>query len=329
MTHLEKTELNIGYIPLLDCIAILWAQHKGYFKDEGLDVSLVKEPSWASLRDRLAFGFLDAAHCLSTMVAAASISADQLGVPFKTPLALSHNRAYISLSQKLCYELNIEGNNSPEQTAKKVTQAIQQGQQIQFAQVFNHSIHHYILREWLNLADRDIASKIQFSTLPPPCMVEGIANQVVDGFCVGEPWNIQAEIEGFSCIIGHSQDIIPSQVPDKVLAVSAEWADQHPLSLKALNRAVIKAQQALAYTASDEEIWDLLIQNHIIRFNCDARIHARAYHKILTIVREINAQAISTALDFNWIFQKMKQWEHLQIDDESIDAQANQCIMEP
>ncbi len=28
MSTLEKTELNIGYIPLLDCVAILWAENR-------------------------------------------------------------------------------------------------------------------------------------------------------------------------------------------------------------------------------------------------------------------------------------------------------------
>ena len=86
MSHLvelekvEKTELQLGYIPLLDCVALLWAKHRGFFDDAGLDVTLVKEASWASLRDRLAFGLLDAAHCLSAMLPAAAVGADQIGI---------------------------------------------------------------------------------------------------------------------------------------------------------------------------------------------------------------------------------------------------------
>ena len=60
MHNLEKTELQIGYIPLLDCVAILWAKQRGFFADAGLNVELLKAPSWARLRDRLAFGFMDA-----------------------------------------------------------------------------------------------------------------------------------------------------------------------------------------------------------------------------------------------------------------------------
>ncbi len=68
MSKLEKTQLQLGYIPLLDCIALLWAKQQGFFEEVDLEVTLVKEASWASLRDRLAFGLLDAVHCLSAML---------------------------------------------------------------------------------------------------------------------------------------------------------------------------------------------------------------------------------------------------------------------
>ncbi len=36
-----------------------------------------------------------------------------------------------------------------------------------------------------------------------------IVEQVFDGFCVGEPWNIQAKLEGYSFIVAVSQNVIP------------------------------------------------------------------------------------------------------------------------
>jgi len=42
MSSLEKTELQLGYIPLLDCVALLWAKQRGFFDEEGLDVRLIK-----------------------------------------------------------------------------------------------------------------------------------------------------------------------------------------------------------------------------------------------------------------------------------------------
>ena len=48
MAQLEKSQLHLGYIPLLDCVPLLWAKQRGFFEEVGLDVSLVKEESWAS-----------------------------------------------------------------------------------------------------------------------------------------------------------------------------------------------------------------------------------------------------------------------------------------
>jgi NitT/TauT family transport system ATP-binding protein len=42
------------------------------------------------------------------MLPAAAIGADQIGIPLQTPFVLSENRAFISLSQKLCYQLDIK-----------------------------------------------------------------------------------------------------------------------------------------------------------------------------------------------------------------------------
>ncbi len=36
MATLEKTDIQLGYVPMLDCTAILWAQHQGYFAAQGL-----------------------------------------------------------------------------------------------------------------------------------------------------------------------------------------------------------------------------------------------------------------------------------------------------
>ena len=39
MSKLEKTQLQLGYIPLLDCIALLWAKQQGFFEEVDLEVT--------------------------------------------------------------------------------------------------------------------------------------------------------------------------------------------------------------------------------------------------------------------------------------------------
>lgn len=327
MKALEQTEIQLGYVPLLDCIALLWAQHQGYFIEQGLNVSLVKEASWASLRDRLAFGFLDAAHCLSAMLPAAALGDDQLGIPLQTPLVLSTNKAFISLSQQLCHELNIGLHDCVEQTATKVVDAFKNGQTLQLAHVFKHSIHHYSLREWLALVDHEVAAQYPFCTLPPPYMVEAISKQMIDGFCVGEPWNTQAELEGYSQIIASSQEIIPS-VADKVLAVTAAWAEQHPQSLAALKAAIVQAQNHLRDLEDFSEVWQLLKDYQVVRFNCSTHVHVKACYKIQNIIQnlvpiEVNPQQV----DFEWLVTQNCKWQRLDISQTLQQEIARQCIL--
>ncbi|WP_343620237.1 ABC transporter substrate-binding protein [Acinetobacter proteolyticus] len=327
LAKVEKTELQLGYIPLLDCVALLWAKQRGFFEEVGLNVNLVKEASWASLRDRLAFGLLDAAHCLSAMLPAAAVGTDQIGIPLQTPIVLSENRAFISLSQKLCYALNIQKQDSAESSAQKLTDYIRQDQNVSLAHVFQHSIHHYCLREWLALADSKLAQSIQMKTLPPPYMVEAISNHLIDGFCVGEPWNTQAELQGLSHIICSSQQIIPN-VADKVLAVTQEWAQQHPHTLIALTSAILKAQQELRQLDDFSPVWQLLIEFDVIQFHCSPEVHVEKYFTIQNIIRNfVQGSAEPKVKDFEWLFQQMHKWNSFALDKTSYSDQAQRCLL--
>lgn len=325
MNQLEKKDLQLGYIPLLDCTAILWAQHQGYFDQQGLNVTLVKEASWASLRDRMAFGLLDVTHCLSAMLPAAATGDDHLGIPLQTSQVLSTTRAFISLSQQLCYELNISPADTPTDSARKITQAMQQGKKIQLAHVFKQSIHHYCLREWLALGNTEFAQNYRLSTLPPPYMVEAIVARLIDGFCVGEPWNIQAQIQGYSQIIAESRQIIP-EVADKVLATTQEWAVQHPNTLSAVKKAIQQAQHDLTHLDRLDDVWKMLEASEIICFHCSDHLHVESFYKIQTIIRSFGVQKVPQVDHFKWIVQQMSKWEHLELSTAEVEQIAQQCV---
>ncbi|HBY48446.1 MAG TPA: nitrate ABC transporter ATP-binding protein, partial [Alcanivorax sp.] len=42
-----KTDLTLGYMPLTDSLPLLAAAQLGFFRDQGLDVTLQEEVSWA------------------------------------------------------------------------------------------------------------------------------------------------------------------------------------------------------------------------------------------------------------------------------------------
>lgn len=327
MNRLEKNQIDLGYIPLLDCVAILWAQKRGFFKQQGLQVNLIKEASWASLRDRLAFGVLDAAHCLSVMLPAAHLGQDQIGIPFQSSIVLSYNCANISLSQRLCHELDISAHDSPQQSSAKLTHAISHGHPIKLSHVFPYSIHHYGLREWLALSNLPLAKRFPMLSCPPQHMVHALAAQNIDGFCVGEPWNIQAEIQGLSRIVSSSRAVIPN-VADKVLAVTQTWAEQHPNLLGVITTAIQTAQEELQQLQDLTALWALLIDYNIIQFNCSHDVHTQYFYQIQHIVKNFSQNAPQPNVqDFKWMIEQMNKWGQLteEIDD-SLQI-AHQCIV--
>ena len=60
-------KIRIGFIALTDCASVIMAKELGYFDKYGLNVEVVKQASWASTRDALLTGEIEAAHCLFGM----------------------------------------------------------------------------------------------------------------------------------------------------------------------------------------------------------------------------------------------------------------------
>src|SRR4029450_3488873 len=76
--------LRLGFIALNDAAALIVADALGWFAAEGLEVELVREGSWATMRDKLAVGALDGGHLLAPLAIAMS-----LGVPGGEPVSVA------------------------------------------------------------------------------------------------------------------------------------------------------------------------------------------------------------------------------------------------
>jgi two-component system, oxyanion-binding sensor len=68
-------------------------------------------------------------------------------------------------------------------------------------------------------------------------MVESLRNRLVDGFCVGAPWNSVAVDLGIGRILHFVSDILV-RAAEKVLAVRGGWADKNPDVVMRLVRAL-------------------------------------------------------------------------------------------
>ena len=83
---IEQEHVRLGFVPLTDCAPLVSARERGFFREEGLDVSLSREPSWANVRDKLAVGALDGAQLLAPISLSTSLGIDSVDVPLTVPL---------------------------------------------------------------------------------------------------------------------------------------------------------------------------------------------------------------------------------------------------
>ena len=61
------------------------AAERGFAAQEGLDLRLVRETSWANIRDRIIVGHFDAAHMLAPMAIASTLGIGHIKARFIAP----------------------------------------------------------------------------------------------------------------------------------------------------------------------------------------------------------------------------------------------------
>jgi len=248
--ELEKTALNLGFIPLTDCAPLVIAKERGYFEKYGLEVQLSKETSWANIRDKVAIGILDGAQMLASMPLAVSLGVGPVHKPIVTAFSMDLNGNAITVSSQL-YRRMLEAD--PEAMAerpvsaralKKVIDADRAAGRppLNFAMVFPVSTHNYELRYWMAAAGIDPDNDVRLSVVPPPQMVTRLEGGSIDGYCVGEPWNELAVKEGLGHTLITSYEIWNNK-PEKVFGVTEEWAEQYPNTHRAVIKALLEAVQ--------------------------------------------------------------------------------------
>ena len=112
--------------------------------------------------------------------------------------------------------------------------------QVVLASVFPYSAQNYMLRLWLSSGGLDPDRDVRLTVVPPPHTVAHLSGGVIDGYCVGEPWNQRAAALGIGRIALTGPDIWKG-MPEKVLGTTEAWAERNPQTLKALLKALIEA----------------------------------------------------------------------------------------
>ncbi|MGL4035207.1 ABC transporter substrate-binding protein [Kosakonia cowanii] len=239
----EKKTLRVGFIPLTDCAPVVMAAVKKFDEKYGITIIPSKESSWASVRDKLLSGELDAAHVLYGMVYGLQLGVSGPQRDMAVLMTINNNGQAITLSNQLKAAGVTDGAS-----LKKVIAASPQGTYT-FAQTFPSGTHAMWLYYWLANAGIDPFADVRNVVVPPPQMVVNMKIGNMSGFCVGEPWNQRAILDGIGFTAATSQQIWPDH-PEKVLGTTSAWVSANGNAARALTAAVLEASRWI--DASDE-----------------------------------------------------------------------------
>ena len=267
----EKTEVQLAFIKLTDMAPLAVAEEKGYFEDEGLDVVLESKPSWGQLLDEVVNGVVDGAHMLAGQPLAARAGYGSTQGHIVTPLSLDRNGNAITVSNDT-WEAMLEhvakrDDGKPAhpigaEALKPVIEAYKdRGETFNLGMVFPVSSHNYELRYWLaaggvhpgyydgnsfNAVSRAgwVDADVRLYVAPPPQMPTMLERGRVSGYCVGEPWNQSAVIDGLGVAVVTDNQIWKDN-PEKVFGMTAEFVERNPNTAVRLVRALLRAAKWL------------------------------------------------------------------------------------
>lgn len=278
---LEKVNLEVGFVPLTACAPIAVAQEKGFFKKHGLDeVSLVRESSWRGIVDGITGGYVDAAQMPSGMPLWITLGgAGSMSVPVVTGMTMTRNGNAITLDERF-QKQGVKTLADFKQLLKQTPEA-----QHRMGVVHPSSMHNLLLRYWLAAGGIDPDRDLQLKTIPPAQMVVDLKADTLDGFCVGDPWSLRAEMEGVGFTIARDVDLWDGH-PGKVLGVRDDWAMAYPNTHIALVKALLEACQYCADPKNAEEIRLILAKREYVGTSIDY-IHLGGPNDIVPGVRSV------------------------------------------
>lgn len=273
---LEKTDIDLGFIPLTDCASLVIAKEKGIFKKYNLSVTLKKQSSWSGIRDNVMLGALDGAHMLASMPIATTLGIGTVKKATIAPFTMALNGNGITVSHEL-YTRMLEADPASMQvspvTAKALKKVIDQDKAMgkplmTFATVFPVSTHNYELRYWMAAAGIDPDKDIRLTVIPPSYIVNNLEARTIVGCCVGEPWNSLAVTEGVGRTLITKYELWNNS-PEKVFGVNQAWADKHPNTLNAIVMALSEASIWIDKADNKHEVAQILAQEKYVNAPLD------------------------------------------------------------
>ena len=232
---LEKKDLKIGFIAITCATPLIMAHPLGFYRQQGLNVDVVKTAGWALIRDKMLNKEYDATHFLSPMPLAISMGLGSNAVPMEVATIQNTNGQAITLANRH------KDNRDPKGWKG-----------FRFAVPFEYSMHNFLLRYYVAEHGLNPDTDIQIRVVPPAEMVANLRAGNIDGYLGPDPFNQRAVFEEVGFIHILTKEIWNGH-PCCAFGTSAAFIQQNPNTFAALVRSVLTAS-AMARDPKNREL---------------------------------------------------------------------------
>ena len=317
--------VRAGFLPLLDASILIAAFELGFAADNNIDLKLIRETSWANVRDRVSVGQFDVAHMLAPLPIAQNLGLSPLSVKMIAPFALGLGGNAVTVSTELWKAMAAQGalnSGDAKINGAALQEVLKNHAPITLAVVHNFSAHSYELRYWLAACGINPAKDVNITIVPPSLMADALASGAIDGFCVGEPWNSVAVAMGAGQVATTKSAIWRSS-PEKVLGMTQKWAEQNSETLDQLLQTLQRSAMWCAKVENREELAKILASSEYL--NLPEKVLLRGLEGRLTgeTVHNDFLQFYESAANFPWqshalwFYSQMARWQQVALTPEN------------
>jgi nitrate/nitrite transport system substrate-binding protein len=298
----EKTDLNIGFVPITCATPIIMAEPLGFYERYGLNAKVIKTAGWAVARDKSLSGEYDASHMLTPMPLAMTLGAGSVAEPYIMPAIENINGQAIVLA-----------NQHMDKRDPK------QWKGFTFGVPFEYSMHNFLLRYYVAEFGLDPDVDIQIRVVPPPEMVANLRAGNLDGYLSPDPFNQRAVYEGIGFIHILTKEIWEGH-PCCAFAAPLSFATELPNTYGALLKSIIDATQYASNPDNRVEISEAIAPTNYL-------------NQPVTVIQQVltgtyadglgEVQRVPDRIDFDpfpwqsmgvWILTQMKRWGYIEGD---------------
>ena len=251
--------IRLGYVSQVDSAPIVVAHETGIFALYKLDVRLSRELGWASVRDKISYGELDASQSIAGISIGLGLGLGMKRCKVLVPLVFNLHGNAITLSTEIGREQIGRGEGLQEY----LDHEWKKDRPMVLAVPHRFSSHHSLLTTWLSRNGVSHTRNIEIISLPAFMMPRQLKAGHIDGYCAGEPWNSVSVMAGHGWCPATSA-VIASRHPESVLLIEGGFASRNSERVIALVAALIESCRLCQDPEFREELISILARSQYI-----------------------------------------------------------------